>query len=385
MPLANALVTPDELGRPEDRFPLVFAFCSNCALAQITEPVSPDRLFRDYSYFSSVSDAMVDHARRLVEHVIPRAHLDETSLVVELASNDGYLLQHYVSKGVPVLVIDPAANVAVAALERGVPTLTEFFGVEMAEEMARAGQLADVVHANNVLAHVPDIHGFIRGIATILRPGGVAVIETPYVRELVDRLEFDTIYHEHVYYYSLTSLTRLFERHGLRVVDVERVPIHGGSLRVYATRGRQSPSSSVSELLEDEAATGVPGLDYYAGFGDRVRAMKRELLDVLADLKSRGASIAAYGAAAKGAVLLNAFGIGADIVDFVADRSPHKQGFFMPGVHIPIVPAERLAEAMPEATLLLAWNFEEEILEQQREYRRRGGRFVVPGPTIRVV
>lgn len=386
MPLANALVAFDELDRPEARFPLVLAFCSTCRLAQITEPVSPDQLFREYAYFSSVSDAMVEHAHQLVGRLVPRIGLGETSLAVEIASNDGYLLQHYVARGIPVLGVDPARNIAEAAIARGVPTVCEFFSREMAQDMARSGRMADVVHANNVLAHVPDVHGFIEGIASILKPTGLAVIETPYVRDLVDRLEFDTIYHEHVYYYSLTALARLFSQHGLRIVDVERIAIHGGSLRVYAAPDGASPSEpAVSRLLDEEEASGVTQLEYFVGFGQRVQALGAQLRDVLAGFKSRGESVAAYGAAAKGAVLLNAFGIGADTLDFVADRSPHKQGHYMPGVHIPIVPAERLVEAMPEATLLLAWNFADEILGQQSEYRARGGRFIVPGSTVSVV
>lgn len=385
MPLANALVAPDALDKPEARFPLVLAFCSSCRLAQITEPVSPDQLFREYAYFSSVSDAMVEHAHLLVDRLIPRIGLDQTSLVVEIASNDGYLLQHYVARGVPVLGVDPARNVAEAAVARGVPTVTEFFDRGMAKDMARSGRMADVVHANNVLAHVPDVHGFIEGIASVLKPTGLAVIETPYVRDLVDRLEFDTIYHEHVYYYSLTALIRLFSQHGLRIVDVERMAIHGGSLRVYAAKGPQASEAAVKQLLDDEEASGVTRLDYFVGFGERVNALGAQLRDVLAGFKNRGKSIAAYGAAAKGAVLLNAFGIGADTLDFVADRSPHKQGHYMPGVHIPIVPAERLVEAMPGATLLLAWNFADEILSQQHEYRARGGQFIVPDSTVRIV
>ena len=386
MPLANALVAADELDEPEDRFPLALAFCSECRLAQITEPVSPDLLFRDYAYFSSVSDAMVEHARRLVDEVIRRVGLDKASLVVELASNDGYLLQHYVEREIPVLGIEPARNIAEVAAARGVPTIAEFFGADLADQLARSGRLADVVHAHNVLAHVPDVHGFVAGIAKVLKPTGLAVIETPYVRDLVDRLEFDTIYHEHVYYYSLSSLARLFGQHGLAIVDVERIAIHGGSLRVYAAHeGSRTPDLAVAQLLEEEEASGVTRREYFVGFGQRVGALGEELHRVLADFRSRGDSMAGYGAAAKGTVLLNAFGIGADILDFVADRSPHKQGYYVPGVHIPIVPSERLVEAMPDATLLLAWNFAEEILEQQRQYRNLGGRFIIPGPTVEVL
>ena len=386
MPLANAILTRDELDEPEARYPLALAFCPDCFLAQITHTVPPDILFREYAYFSSVSDAMVEHARVIADRMTHELRLDALSLVVELASNDGYLLQHYVAQGVPVLGIDPARNIAEAATARGIPTIAEFFGVEVAQEMHRAGRDADLVHANNVLAHVPDLHGFLSGIATILKPGGRVVIETPYVRDLVERVEFDTIYHEHVFYYSLSALARLFADHGLMVVDVERLAIHGGSLRVFAAHADSAvPTAAVTTLLAEERALGVTTLDYFDAFAARVEGLGDELRGLLAELKGRGESVAAYGAAAKGAVLLNAFGIGTETIDFVADRSPHKQGRYMPGVRIPIVPAEHLLEAMPGACLLLTWNFADEILAQQSEYRERGGKFVIPVPRPIVV
>jgi SAM-dependent methyltransferase len=380
-PLANALLDADDLDRPEPRFPLALAFCRRCSLAQITESVPPEALFREYAYFSSVSDEMVDHAREIAERMIAERGLGPDSLVVELASNDGYLLQHYVARGIPVLGIDPARNVAASATARGIPTVAEFFGADVAADLHRAGRDADLVHANNVLAHVPDLHGFVSGIATILKPGGLAVIETPYVRDLVERVEFDTIYHEHVFYYSLTSLARVLADHGLVVADVERLAIHGGSLRVFAAHaGSVEPHPAVAALRTEEDDLGVGTLAYFNAFAARVEALGDELRNLLSDMKGRGETIAAYGAAAKGAVLLNAFGIGTETIDFVADRSPHKQGHFMPGVRIPIVPAEHLLEAMPDACLLLTWNFADEILRQQTEYRARGGRFVIPLP-----
>jgi SAM-dependent methyltransferase len=386
MPLANGLLDEDDLDEPEARYPLALAFCVRCQLAQITETVPPDRMFREYAYFSSVSDEMVEHARRIAERMIDRSNLGATSLVIELASNDGYLLQHYVARGIPVLGIDPARNIAEAATARGIPTMAEFFDAGVAEDLRHSGRLADVVHANNVLAHVPDLHGFIAGIATVLKPNGVAVIETPYVRDLVERLEFDTIYHEHVFYFSVSSLVRVFGDHGLVVADVERIPIHGGSLRVFVTRaGVTLPSPAVTGLLEDETRLGVTGIDYFSEFAARVEALGADLRDLLAGMKEHGRSIAGYGAAAKGAILLNAFGIGTDTLDFVADRSPHKQGRYMPGVRIPVVPAERLLESMPDACLLLAWNFADEILAQQSEYRGRGGTFILPVPKPTVV
>jgi SAM-dependent methyltransferase len=306
--------------------------------------------------------------------------------VIELASNDGYLLQHYARAGVPVLGIDPARNIAEVATARGVPTLAEFFTRELADELATSGRTADVVHANNVIAHIPDLNGFVAGIARILKPGGVAVIETPYLRELVERLEFDTIYHEHLFYHSLTALSRVFERNGLTIVDIERIPVHGGSLRVFAMRtGAGKASAAVRSLLAEETAIGLCSPQYYTAFAGRVEALGQELRALLTGLRAEGHTIAAYGAAAKGAVLLNAFGIGPDLISFVADRSPHKQGFLMPGVHIPIVDPDQLVARRPQECLLLAWNFADEILAQQAEYRRLGGKFIIPGPKLTLV
>ena len=385
-PLANAILKPDDLGRPEPRYPLAMAYCPECWLVQITENVPPDVLFREYTYFSSVSDAFVEHSRVIAERLIAQRNLDATSLVIELASNDGYLLQHYARAGVPVLGIDPARNIAEVATARGVPTLAEFFTRELADELATNGRIADVVHANNVIAHVPDLNGFVAGIARILKPGGVAVIETPYLRELVERLEFDTIYHEHLFYHSLTALSRVLERNGLTVVDVERIPVHGGSLRVFAMRtGAGEQSAAVQTLFDEETAAGLCGPEYYTAFAGRVEELGRELWAMLAEFGAQGHQIAAYGAAAKGAVLLNAFGIGADTISFVADRSPHKQGFLMPGVHIPIVNPDQLVARRPDECLLLAWNFADEILAQQAEYRRLGGKFIIPGPKLKLV
>jgi SAM-dependent methyltransferase len=386
MPLANGLLSREDLSRPEPRYPLALAFCSTCYLAQITAVVPPEILFREYAYFSSVSDAMVEHARELVETLISVRGLDGASLVIEPASNDGYLLQHYVARGIPVLGIDPARNVAAAATARGIPTLAEFLDLETGARLAQEGRQADVVHANNVLAHVPALDSFVSAMAKVLKPTGVIVIETPYVRDLVDRLEFDTIYHEHVFYYSLSSLELIFARHGLMISDVEHVSIHGGSLRVFVVHdGAARATPAVSTMLAEEAAAGLRGVEYFNGFAQRVLALGDELRSTLDREKAAGRSIAAYGAAAKGAVLLNAFGIGTETLDFVADRSPHKQGRFMPGVHVPIRPVEALATERPDTCLLLAWNFADEILEQQRGYRAAGGRFIIPAPHVQMV
>jgi len=385
MPLANALVALDRVGQQERRFPLELVFCRSCALAQLTLSVPPAELFEDYPYLSSYADAVVANARDNVERAIQRWHLGPDSLAVEIASNDGYLLQHYVRAGIRVLGIDPARNVAPLAEARGVETLCEFFSRELAARLRANGYRAHVLHANNVLAHVPDITGLVSGIATILDEDGVAIIETPYLRDLVDHLEFDTIYHEHVFYYSLTALERLFRAHGLTVIDVERIPIHGGSLRVFASRREGTPTDAVSALLDEERAIGLGDYAYYANFGERVRNLCAELRQFLRELRRGGHRIAAYGAAAKGAVLLNAIGVGHDTIEFVVDRNPRKQGLAMPGVGIPVAPAERLLQDMPDYVLLLAWNFADEILKQQAEYRARGGRFICPVPEPRVI
>jgi SAM-dependent methyltransferase len=386
MPLANALLTPEQLHEPETRYPLDVAFCARCGLVQLTASVPPEALFSDYPYYSSYSDAVVANARRLARRMIEDRDLRPTNLAMEVASNDGYLLQHYVRAGVRVLGIDPAANIAPAAESRGVPTLCAFFGEELADDLRGAGYRADVLHAHNVLAHVPRLDDVLRGIARILADDGVAVIETPYVRDLVEGLEFDTIYHEHLFYYSLTSLNAALRRNGLHAVDVERIPLHGGSLRVIAAGGGAGAESpAVADLLASEARAGMTSAAYYRGFAGRVATLCGELRDLLAGLKSRGSGIAAYGAAAKGATLLNAVGLPDGTLEFVADRSPHKQGRYMPGVHLPIVSPDRLLEAMPDHLLLLAWNHAEEIVVQQAEYGRRGGRFVVPVPVPHVI
>jgi SAM-dependent methyltransferase len=387
-PLANALLTAEKLDQPEETFPLALAFCEACALAQITESVPPEKLFSDYLYFSSFSDTMVAHAKSLATRLTRERSLGAASLVVEIASNDGYLLQHYAREGVPVLGIEPAANIArVAEAERGIPTLCAFFGRDLAQRLAAEGRKADVLHANNVLAHVPDLNGFVQGVAAILKPSGVVVIEAPYAGDLVSGLEFDTIYHEHLFYFSLTALDRLFARHGLAIVDVEHVPIHGGSLRVFGARQSDSAprSARVEALLAKEASVGLASYAFYRDFGDRVKRLQETLSSLLGDLKAAGKRIAAYGASAKGSTLLNSSHIGSQVLDFVVDRSTHKQGRFTPGTHLRILPPEELLRSMPDYVLLLTWNFEAEILAQQAEYMKRGGRFIVPLPDVRVV
>jgi hypothetical protein len=385
-PLANALRTEEELAGEERRYPLDVAACPACSLVQLTYSVPPEEMFSDYPYFSSVSPTLVAHAKAIAERQVAYLGLGPDDLAMELASNDGYLLQHYRDAGVRVLGVDPARNIAAVAEARGIPTRCAFFGQELAAELVAEGHRPAVVHANNVMAHVPELNSFVAGIATLIGDHGRLVTESPHLKELVDKLEFDTIYHEHLCYYSLTALDRLFERHGLVIEDVERLAIHGGTLRMTVrstATGERGPA--VRAMLEEEQRWGVDDPATYAAFGERVQQLGRDLRALLDRLRAEGATLAAYGAAAKGATLLNTFGIGRERLAWIADASPHKQGFFAPGTGLPIVPAGRLLEERPDYVLLLAWNFADEILGQQQAYRDAGGRFIVPVPAPAVV
>jgi SAM-dependent methyltransferase len=383
--LADGLLREEDLAEDEPRFPLTVAVCAACGLMQILENVDPEVLFcRDYPYFSSFSDALLRHSKANVDELVEARGLTGESLVVELASNDGYLLQYYAQRGIPVQGIDPAEGPARAAGEKGVPTLNAFFTAELARELRSAGRRAQVIHANNVLAHVPDLNGFVEGIATLLAENGVAVIECPHVMPLIRQCEFDTIYHQHHCYFSVTALRPLLARHGLSLSDVRKLDIHGGSLRLYVSH-TPGESAAVEEILAEEAAEKLDTPEGYRTFGHRVETLRDDLIELLARLKSEGASIAAYGAAAKGTTLVNYAGLGPDLIDFVADRNTHKHGRYMPGQRLPIRPVEHLLEAQPDFTLLLAWNFRDEILAQQAEYTARGGRFIVPVPEPTIV
>lgn len=381
MPLANSLVDPRRDDAVKERFPLTLTFCPRCALVQLRETIDPNRLFREYVYLSSNSAAFVSHARALAQRLVAERALGAESQVIEIASNDGYLLQHYRDAGVAVLGIEPARAIAQIARERGIPTEAEFFTRDLAQSLGARGIAADIIHANNVLAHVPDLDGFIGGIAAMLKPDGVAVIEFPYLIDLIDRLEFDTVYHEHVFYFSLTPLVPVFARHGLRIADVERIAVHGGSLRLFARHGGVGePAPAVSQMLEAEHARGADKLATFQRFALAVERLRTDIRAFLVELRATGKTIAAYGAAAKGATLLNYCGIGRDLVDFVVDRSPLKQRLAMPGVHLPILPTDALLQRRPDYVLLLAWNFAAEIIEQQSPYHASGGRFIVPVP-----
>jgi SAM-dependent methyltransferase len=386
-PIANDYV--EDPDAEERIYPLHALVCESCLMVQLGTIVDAGHIFRDdYAYFSSYSDSWVDHARRYVDSMVERFGfgVSEDSKVVEVASNDGYLLQFFVQRGIPVLGVDPTAGTAAAAEERGVPTRVEFFGSELAARLVEEGHAADLVIGNNVLAHVPPVHDFVEGLKVLLKPGGVITMEFPHLLHLIGRREFDTIYHEHYSYWSLLVVERLFAEHGLELFDVEELPTHGGSLRIFARHaGEGGVGERIEELKAREREAGLDRIETYSAFNDAVRATKRDLLEFLVQAKREGKSIAAYGAAAKGTTLLNYCGVRTDFVDYVLDRNPHKQGTFLPGVRIPILPPEHIEETKPDYLLILVWNLADEVVEQMAHVRDWGCQFVVPIPEVKVI
>lgn len=384
-PIANALLSEEDLDRPEASFPLAVAFCPACALLQVTETVPADILYRrDYPYFSSSSPALLKHSAEHVEALVSKYGLGPLSFVVEVASNDGYLLRNFVERRIPCLGIDPADGPGARANAIGVPTIHDFFGSRRAENLATEGKLADIAIANNVVAHVDDINDFVAGFARVLKPMGSAVFEFAYALDMIERCEFDTIYHEHLFYHTLHGLTPLFGRHGLHLNDVERLPIHGGSLRLTVSR-TPTRSPKLDQLFAHEAALGVDKVSFYNDFAERVRTLRDTLAALLVSEKAKGKRVACYGAAAKGATLVNYLDLGEGFFEFVADANPYKQGKYMPGQRIPIRHPDQLIADQPDHVLLLVWNFAGEVMRQQATYRERGGNFIIPVPEPRIV
>jgi SAM-dependent methyltransferase len=386
-PLCESYVAADRLDRMEPFYPLHVYVCETCLLAQLEEFVSPEEIFTEYAYFSSYADSWLRHAKDYADMMVRRFGIGAGSRVVELASNDGYLLQYFVEKGIPVLGIEPARNVAKAAVEKGVPTLVEFFGARLAEKLAADGRRADLVVGNNVLAQVPGLNDFVGGIKVLLKPEGIATLEFPHLLRLIDENQFDTIYHEHFSYFSFLAVDKVFAAHGLTLFDVEELTTHGGSLRIYARHAedRTKPvGGRVGGLRDRERAAGLDRMAAYSAFSEKVVETKRKILDLLIGIKREGKTICGYGAPGKGNTLLNYCGIRTDFLDYTVDRNPYKQGKYTPGTRIPIFPPERIKETRPDYVFILPWNFKEEIIGQLAYVRDWGGRFIVPIPEARI-
>jgi len=387
-PLCESYVSSEQLNQMEAFYPLHVYVCERCFLVQLQEYVSPEAIFTDYAYFSSYSDSWLRHASKYVDEMVRRFGYNDRSYVVELASNDGYLLQYFVKKGIPCLGIEPAINVAQAAVEKGVPTLTKFFGEQTARELAAEGKLADLILANNALAQVPDVNDFVKGMKILLAPEGVVTVEFPHLIPLMEENQFDTIYHEHFSYFSFITAEKIFAAQGLVLFDVEELPTHGGSLRIFARHAEDDSkpvNSRAHELKQREIAGGLTRLETYAHFADRVKETKRKLLEFLIRAKREGKSVAGYGAPGKGNTLLNYCGIRSDFLDYTVDRNPYKQGKFLPGTHIPILHPDKIRETKPDYILILPWNLKKEIGQQLSYVAEWGGKLVVPIPEVEIL
>jgi len=386
-PLANSYLKPEQLNRMEAFYPLHVYVCETCLLVQLEQFSSPHDIFSDYAYFSSFSDSWLAHARAYVDMIVARFKLHHRSRVVEIASNDGYLLQNFVSRGIPVLGVEPAANVAEVAKKKGINTKVAFFGEKTALDLTAEGWGADLIVGNNVLAHVPDLNDFVRGLKMLLNPTGLITMEFPHLLQLMRQNQFDTIYHEHFSYFSCIAVEQVFARHGMKLFDVEELSTHGGSLRIYACHDNDTSKPTetrVRELKLREETTGFNKLSHYLSFGPQVESTKRQLLSFLISAKQEGKRVVGYGAPAKGNTLLNYCGVRTDFIDYTVDRSPHKQGHFLPGVHIPIYEPERVSQTHPDYLLILPWNIREEVMQQMSYIREWGGKFVVPIPEVQV-
>jgi hypothetical protein len=386
-PLCESYLSIDGLNQMEPFYPLHVYVCEHCFLVQLEEYVSPQAIFSEYAYFSSYSDTWLQHAKAYAELMVERFHIGGQSQVVELASNDGYLLQYFVERGIPVLGIEPAANVAEAAIKKGIPTLIDFFGEKLAHDLMTKNKRADLLIGNNVLAQVPDLNNFVKGMKILLNPRGIITMEFPHLLRLVEENQFDTIYHEHFSYFSFVTVEKIFGKYGLTLFDVEELSTHGGSLRIYACHTEDTSKTvtkRLAELRSTEVADGFKSLERYFSFNHRVKETKRKLLGFLIQAKKEGKSIAGYGAPGKGNTLLNYCGIRTDFLDYTVDRNPYKQGKFTPGTHIPIYSPDKIKETRPDYLLILPWNFKEEIMKQMSYIRDWGGRFIVPIPEVKV-
>ena len=386
-PLCESYVSKERLNEMEPFYPLRAFVCDNCFLVQLDEYVTPEHIFSEYAYFSSYSNSWVQHMKQYADIIARRLGLNSRSFIIEIASNDGYLLQHFVAKGIPVLGIEPAANIAEVAVRKGIPTLVKFFGEQTARELAAEGKHADLIAGANVLAQVPNVNDFVEGIRIVLKAKGVVTIEFPHLMRLIDENQFDTIYHEHFSYFSFLTVEKIFAAHALTLFDVEEIPTHGGSLRIYGCHKGETSypvGPRVTELRTREGELGFAQLGHYLSFSEKVKETKRKLLEFLIRAKRDGKSIVGYGAPGKGNTLLNYCGIRTDFIDYTVDRNPYKQGKFLPGTHIPILAPEKINQTKPDFVLILPWNIKDEIMSQMSHIREWEGRFVVPIPEVRI-